>query len=161
LNQYEAMFVIDPTFGATFEACDQEVRRLMERAEAELLFCRKWDERRLAYKIEGRKRGVYVLTFFRCAGDKIAGLERDVQISEHVLRVLVLRADHMTPDMMEQAATPVAAVQEEGGYDPRKRPFSGDGGRRPRDAGPPRPPRPAPVGAPAGDDEDSGDHGDG
>ncbi len=63
MNQYEAMFIIDPTFGATFETCEQEVKRLMERAEAELLFCRKWDDRRLAYKIKGRKRGVYVLTF--------------------------------------------------------------------------------------------------
>lgn len=160
MNQYEAMFIIDPTFGANFETCEQEVKRLMERAGAELLFCKKWDERRLAYKVKGRKRGVYVLTFFNCAPDKIVGLERDVHISEDVLRVLVLRADHMTPDMMEQASTPVAAVQDDSGYDPRRRSWSGDGGRRPRDGGPPRPPKPsdapakpAPVavGAPAGD----------
>lgn len=160
MNQYEAMFVIDPTFGANFETCEQEVKRLMERAGAELLFCKKWDERRFAYKVKGRKRGVYVLTFFNCAPDKIVGLERDVHISEDVLRVLVLRADYMTPDMMEQASTPVAAVQDDSGYDPRRRSWSGDGGRRPRDGGPPRPPKPsdapakpAPVavGAPAGD----------
>ena len=163
MNQYEAMFIIDPTFGATFETCEQEVKRLMERAEAELLFCRKWDDRRLAYKIKGRKRGVYVLTFFRCAPGKLVGLERDVHISEHLLRILVLRADHMTPDMMEQAATPVAAAMDDDGHDPRRRSWSGDGGRRPRDGGPPRPPKPAAaatpappkpvaVGAPTGDD---------
>jgi small subunit ribosomal protein S6 len=104
LNQYEAMFLFDPTFGASFEACETEIKRLMERANAELLFCRKWEERRLAYKIKGRKRGVYVLVYFKAPPDKIVPLERDVQISENILRVLVLRADYVTPEMMEMAA---------------------------------------------------------
>jgi small subunit ribosomal protein S6 len=104
LNQYEAMFLFDPTFGASFEACETEIKRLMERANAELLFCRRWEERRLAYKIKGRKRGVYVLVYFKALPDKIVPLERDVQISENILRVLVLRADYVTPEMMEMAA---------------------------------------------------------
>jgi small subunit ribosomal protein S6 len=97
------MFLFDPTFGSTFENCETEIRRLMERAEAELVFCRKWDERRLAYKVKGRKRGLYVLTYFKSPTGKIAGLERDSQLSENILRVLILRADEVTPDMMEKA----------------------------------------------------------
>ena len=104
MNQYEAMFLIDPNFGASFEACEEEVKRLMDRAEAEILFCRKWDERRLAYRVKGRKRGVYILVYFKAAPDKISPLHRDVQISEDVLRVLVLRADGVTEEMMERAA---------------------------------------------------------
>ena len=104
MNQYEAMFLIDPNFGASFEACEGEVKRLADRAEAEILFCRKWDERRLAYRIKGRKRGVYILVYFKAAPDKISPLHRDVQISEDVLRVLVLRADGVTEEMMERAA---------------------------------------------------------
>ena len=104
MNQYEAMFLFDPTFGASFENCETEIRRLMTRAEAEILLCRRWDERRLAYKIKGRKRGVYVLVFFKAPFDKITPLERDAQLSEHILRLLVLRADGLTPEMMEQAA---------------------------------------------------------
>jgi len=105
LNQYEAMFLFDPTFGASFENCETEVRRLMDRAEADLLFCRKWDDRRLAYRIKGRKRGVYVLTYFKAKPEKIVPLERDAQLSEDILRVLVLRADDVTPDAMERAMT--------------------------------------------------------
>jgi small subunit ribosomal protein S6 len=103
LNQYEGMFLFDPTFGANFEACEGEVRRLMDRAEADLVFCKKWDERRLAYRVKGRKRGVYVLTYFKCAPDKITPLNRDVQISESILRALFLRADDVTPELMERA----------------------------------------------------------
>ena len=103
MNQYEAMFLFDPTFGASFDACESEVKRLMDRAEAELLFCRKWEERRLAHRIKGRKRGVYVLVYFKAPADKITPLERDAQISENILRLLVLRADYVTAELMELA----------------------------------------------------------
>jgi len=112
LNQYEAMFLFDPTFGGTFENCEAEIRRLMTRAEAEILLCKRWDERRLAYKIKGRKRGVYVLVFFKAPSDKITPLERDAQLSENILRLLVLRADGLTPEMMEQAAAARAESAE-------------------------------------------------
>lgn len=102
MNQYEAMFLFDPTFGASFESCENEIRRLMERAKAELTFCKKWDERRLAYKLKGRKRGVYVLTYFNAPADRIGPMERDVSISESILRALIVRADGVTPEIMER-----------------------------------------------------------
>ncbi len=105
MNQYEAMFLFDPTFGGSFENCEAEIRRLMERAEAEIVFCRLWDERRLAYKIKGRKRGVYVLVYFKSSPQKITPLERDARLSENILRMMVLRADDMTPEAMEKAVT--------------------------------------------------------
>ncbi len=102
LNQYEGMYLFDPTFGASWENCEGEVRRLMERAGAEIILCRKWDEKRLAYPVKGRKRGVYALTYFKCAPEKITPLERDAYLSETVLRLLVLRADDATPESMEK-----------------------------------------------------------
>jgi small subunit ribosomal protein S6 len=96
------MFVFDPTFGNTFEKCEAEVRRLLDRAQGEIIHCRKWDERRLAYRIKGRKRGVYVLVYFKAPAQSIAGLERDAQLAESTLRLLVLRADHVTREEMEQ-----------------------------------------------------------
>jgi small subunit ribosomal protein S6 len=136
LNLYEAMFLFDPTFAGSFENCENEIRRIMDRAEAQVVFLKKWEERRLAYKLKGRKRGVYVLTYFNAPPDKITGLERDARLSENILRVLVVRADGMTPELMEKAAAPRAAEPAEGDYEGR-----GDrGDRRPREA----------VGAPRG-----------
>jgi len=128
LNQYEAMFLFDPTFASSFENCENEIRRIMTRAEGEIVFCRKWDERRLAYKIKGRKRGTYVLVYFKAPPGKITALERDAFLSENVLRVLVLRADGVTPELMEKFAVPRAADADS---------EDGDGGesggdRRPR-----------------------------
>lgn len=103
LRQYEAMFLFDPTFGVAFESCEGEIKRIMDRASAEIIVCRKWDERRLAFKIKGRKRGVYALTYFKAPPDRIAGIERDAKLSEHVLRLLVIAADGLTHEHMERA----------------------------------------------------------
>ncbi len=156
MNQYEGMFLIDPTFGASFENCEAEIKRLMERAEAEIVFCKKWDERRLAYRVNGRKRGVYVLTYFKAKADKITSLERDVQLSEDVLRILVLRADDITPEAMERAMVMGAPQPEEEGY--------GEGGRfqKPRDGAKrhddsARKPEPVGAAVPSGDAPASSD----
>lgn len=125
MKQYEAMFLFDPTFGSSFEQCEAEIRRLLERAEAEILICRKWEERRLAYRIKGRKRGVYVLVFFKASPEKITPLERDAKLSESILRLLVLRAETMTLEAME-AAFKVASEQEPRAED-RKRSERGAG----------------------------------
>jgi small subunit ribosomal protein S6 len=103
-KQYEAMFLFDPGFAAEFQNAQDEIQRLMGRIEAEILLCRKWDERRLAYELKGRKRGVYVLVYFRADPARIRDLERDVQLSEPVLRLLVLTADDVTPERMEHFA---------------------------------------------------------
>lgn len=120
MNLYEAMFLFDPTFAGSFENCEAEIKRIVvDRAEGEIVFLRKWEERRLAYKLKGRKRGVYVLTYFKAPASKITGLERDAMLSENVLRVLVLRADGMTQELMEKAAAPRVAEPTEGDYEGR------------------------------------------
>lgn len=122
MNQYEAMFLFDPTFGNSFEKCEAEIRRLMERAQGEIIHCRKWDERRLAYRVNGRKRGVYVLVYFKAPPQSIVGMERDAKLDENILRLLVLRADHMSTEDMEQAgSTKVEApAKPDGGTAPRR-----------------------------------------
>jgi len=68
------------------------VRKILEKAGAEIVSMKKWDERRLAYEINGRNRGTYILCYFHADGQKIRQIERDAQLSELILRVLILSA---------------------------------------------------------------------
>jgi small subunit ribosomal protein S6 len=95
LKLYEAMFVMDVQTSPDAGTMEAEIRRILGRAETEILICRKWEDRRLAYEIGGCKRGSYWLTYFNAPTDKIAGIERDAQLSEKVLRVLVLRVEQV------------------------------------------------------------------
>ena len=103
MKQYEAMFLIDPTFAADVANAENEVRRILGRAGAEVIVMGKWDERKLAYPIQRRKRGCYVLAYFNAEQSRIKDLERDCHLSEHVLRVLVTRAEELSRERMEKA----------------------------------------------------------
>jgi small subunit ribosomal protein S6 len=101
LKQYEMMFLFDPTFAADFQKVKEEVERILKRANAEIIFLEKWDERRLAYEIKGRKRGYYVLTYFQCDPLKVDGIDRDARLSEPILRTLIKRAEGITRERIE------------------------------------------------------------
>lgn len=110
-RQYEGLFLLNAPYATgSWETAKGEVEHILHRANAEIVELRKWDERRLAYEIGGQKRGVYVLAFFKCEGTKVAGIERDVQLSENILRCIVLKADHVAKKDIDamQPQQPVA-----------------------------------------------------
>jgi len=93
---YETMFLINPAAVAgDIAAAQAHVQEMLDRAEAEVLTLHRWDERKLAYPIEGMKRGTFLLGLFNVRPVQIANIERDCNLSEIVSRVLFIRADHM------------------------------------------------------------------
>ncbi|MHC5182748.1 MAG: 30S ribosomal protein S6 [Planctomycetota bacterium] len=107
---YEGMFLVDTALAAQdWQVILDEVQRIMDRAEAEVVSLKKWDERRLCYDIQKKSRGTYILVYFNCETGKIGGIERDVQLSELITRVLVLRTDRMSPEDLEKL-TPLEAA---------------------------------------------------
>ena len=94
---YEGMFLIDSTEAARdWDGIIDFITKILTKAEAEIVSVRKWDERPLAYQIRRCTRGTYILAYFRAGGQKIHEIERDVQLSERIMRVLILKADHLT-----------------------------------------------------------------
>ncbi|MBN1341178.1 MAG: 30S ribosomal protein S6 [Phycisphaerae bacterium] len=89
-NTYEGMFLFDPSAATQWETVENEVGRIMKRAGAELIGIEKWDERRLTFEIKHRKRACYALTYFKAPCSSITGIERDAQLSEMIIRLLVV-----------------------------------------------------------------------
>ncbi|HYE63466.1 MAG TPA: 30S ribosomal protein S6 [Phycisphaerales bacterium] len=100
---YEAMFLIGQNVAADLTGVIQHINEILARGNAEVIAMRKWDERKLAYEIRGQKRGLYILVYFRAPGPDVAHIERDCNLSEKILRALILRADHMTGEQMQAA----------------------------------------------------------
>lgn len=111
MKNYEGMFLFDPAVLTDWDAVQKEITRMLDRAGAQIVACSRWDERRLAYEIKGRKRGVYALTYFKAEPDKIVGIERDVTLSESALRCLILRVE-MTDEEMKEAASSTRIEQQ-------------------------------------------------
>lgn len=93
---YEALFLMSQTaLASDTEGTIAQVQEMLDRAEAETLYLRQWDERKLAYPVEGQKRGTFLISYFKARPTQIANIERDCNLSETVLRVMFIRADHM------------------------------------------------------------------
>lgn len=95
---YEIMFLVGQAQAADFSGTIEHIRELLGRAHAEVLAMKKWDERRLAYEIKKQKRGLYILAYVKAPAASMRSFERDCNLSEKILRVLILRADHFTQD---------------------------------------------------------------
>jgi small subunit ribosomal protein S6 len=108
---YEGMFLLDAG-NPDFNTASEPVRSILTRYEAELLTFKPWDERRLAYEILGRKRGLYVLSYFKLDPLKVREVEHDCRLDERVLRALILRRDRLTPEQIN-AETPATTTRVE------------------------------------------------
>ena len=87
------MFLVDSTQASDWDAVVKTIETILERAEAEIVSIKNWAERKLAYEINKKTRGTYVLCFFRSDGEKIQNIEKDVQLSEQIMRVLILSTE--------------------------------------------------------------------
>lgn len=101
--RYEAMFLLSQAVAADLAGALAHINEIFQRAHAEVIAMRKWDERKLAYEIDGQKRGMYILAYFKVAGPDVAHIERDCNLSEKVLRTMITRVDHMDEEQMRSA----------------------------------------------------------
>ena len=110
---YEGLFLVDSAKAAAdWDGTIAAIEKIFSRSEAEAVTLKKWDERRLAYEIKGKTRGTYILTYFNCDPLKITAIERDVQLSEEILRVMILKTDKMSQEDIEKE-TPILKAQRE------------------------------------------------
>ncbi|MBU6308815.1 MAG: 30S ribosomal protein S6 [Planctomycetes bacterium] len=102
---YEGMFILDPAkFARDPGAAAQQVADLITTHGGTVLAARLWDERKLAYPINGHKKGVYWLTYFKMPGGGLTALERQCEITDEIIRKLVLKVDDRIADALVQHA---------------------------------------------------------
>ena len=93
-RSYEIVFIINP------DADDAEVMRLTEAAQkiitdqgGKIVKTEMMGKRRLAYEINHKRDGVYVLLEVEGSGREIAEFERRMRVNDRVLRYMTVRVD--------------------------------------------------------------------
>jgi small subunit ribosomal protein S6 len=102
---YEGMFILDPAkYSRDPGGAAQQINDLITQHGGSVLAARLWDERKLAYPINGHKKGVYWLTYFKMPGGNLTALERQCEITDEIIRKLVLKVDDRIADALVQHA---------------------------------------------------------
>jgi small subunit ribosomal protein S6 len=91
---YEIVFIVDPG------ASEDEVMKLSEAAQkiitnqgGSIIKTEMMGRRQLAYQINHKKDGIYVLLEVEGSGVEIAELERRLRVNDQILRYLTVRVD--------------------------------------------------------------------
>ena len=113
IKTYEGMFLMD-SGNPDFNVASEPVKAVLTRYGAEILSMKPWDDRKLMYEIKGRKRGLYILTFFKMDTSKLVEVEHDCQLNERILRMLVLRRDTITEQEINAETPATGGVRTEG-----------------------------------------------
>ncbi len=93
VNAYETLFIVDMSEGeAAVKALVEKFKTLIAE-NAEITGVNEWGKRHLAYEINDKKEGYYVLVNFSAPTDFPAELERVFGITEGIMRYMVTRVD--------------------------------------------------------------------
>ena len=96
MKLYEGLFLFDANLAAKdWPGLEKHVGDLLTKNEAEMVYSERWPDRKLAYEVKGCRKGTYFLTYFNAPGPAITALHRDVQLSERVLRLMVLQNEYI------------------------------------------------------------------
>ena len=91
---YECMHILDSNRYARDPSGVQEsVDSTVTKYDGEILVSRLWNEQKLAYLVDGHRKGTYWLSYIRIEGSRLVEMERAFQLNENVLRTLTLRLD--------------------------------------------------------------------
>ncbi len=118
VNTYEAMFLLDSAkVAVSWDESVKHVHDILTKHQSEIVASRQWDERRLAYSVDGHKKGTYLLTYFKADGTSLKEIVADCHLSDYVLRELILKVHPKLVDhLVNQAMTSTPnADSEEGG----------------------------------------------
>jgi len=91
--QYETLFVVHPEKGPRLKEFIERFKRIIEGQEGTVSHVDEWGLRDLAYRIEKQGKGVYTLLQYRSSARAVEELERNLKLTDGILRYLTVRTD--------------------------------------------------------------------
>ena len=100
-NVYECMHILDSNrYARDPNGVQESIDGTVTKFEGEILVSRLWNEQKLAYPVNGHRKGTYWLTYIRVEGNRLVELERAFKLNDNVLRSLTLKLDSRLVDPM-------------------------------------------------------------
>lgn len=113
MNNYEAVFILTPVLSeAQMKEAVEKFKTLLTDKGAEIINEESWGIRKLAYPIDKKSTGFYMMLEFKVDPTAIAGLEIQFRRDERVLRFLTTRHDKFSLEYAEKRRRNRSAKKE-------------------------------------------------
>jgi small subunit ribosomal protein S6 len=108
MHQYEVMVILDPTVEEkTVQPSLEKFLKVITAAKGTVDTLSIWGRRRLAYEIQKKSEGIYAVINMTAPSEAVIELDRQLNLSEAVMRTKVLRAEEV-----QFTITPIEYVAE-------------------------------------------------
>lgn len=119
MSNYELTYILRPLEEANLTAANERIALQVRNTGGEIVARNDWGRRRLAYPIRKIGDGYYTTLYLTLSGTAVRTIERQLKLSDDVLRFLFVRVETLTPPQtqapapVEPAATPMEAPAAE------------------------------------------------
>jgi small subunit ribosomal protein S6 len=90
---YETLFVVHPERGSRMKEFIEKFKKVIEGQEGTVSLVDEWGMRDLAYRIDKQSKGVYALLRYQATGRAVEELERNLKLTDGILRYLTVRTE--------------------------------------------------------------------
>jgi small subunit ribosomal protein S6 len=102
---FESMFILNPnSYAKNPGGVANTVEELVKNSGGKILASRLWNEQKLAYPINGHRKGVYWLTYFSLEATEMPKFNRACQLQDMILRHLAIKVDNRIADTLVSVA---------------------------------------------------------
>ena len=109
------MFILpSDVFSRNAEELTSKLEKTIEGLGGKIRVSRLWEERKLAYSIKNRSRGVYWVIYYRIETDKVAELDLQFRLNGNVIRFLTVKLDPRLEELVLQRSLAEPASETEG-----------------------------------------------
>lgn len=105
MGKYEILYIVHPDLEASIDKITDRVRSFIEDRSGKITYEENWGKRKLAYEIKKSEVGIYLLWYFEAPAENLAKIERDLRLTEEVIRYMILAKS-------EKIAAPKAVKKE-------------------------------------------------
>ncbi len=100
---YECMFLVDSgRYAQDPSGTEGAIHEFLKKCQAELVANTPWQEGKLAYEVNGHRKGLHYLTYFKMDGSQVEHLNRICKLSDLVIRHLIIEHEQKLFDLMIQ-----------------------------------------------------------
>ena len=89
MKNYELVIIVHPDLETTIEKVTTKVAGFITKRNGKILNEDNWGKKKLAYKIMKQDFGIYVVYDFEVEPKSVALIERDIRLSEDIMRFLL------------------------------------------------------------------------
>lgn len=91
IRKYETMIIFESTLTEEqFKGEVEKIQQFIKDNKGEVTEVDEWGKRKLAYEINKKNEGYYVVVYFELDNNKLKELERYYRLNENIIRFIVL-----------------------------------------------------------------------